>query len=124
MPAAAYLRAWKNSRKKPRSSRNTWGSTSRTPGISVGWTFIPLALLFGDGLEVDAVVVALHGLRFAQEIVAGEPTEAEGDLLGAGDLEALPLLDRLDEVGRLEQRLVGSGIEPRDAAAEPLDEEI
>src|SRR5208283_3623758 len=84
----------------------------------------PLALLFGDCLEVDAVLVVLHGLRLAQEVVARQPAEAESDLLRASHLESLPLLDRLDEIPRLKQRFVRSRIEPCDATAESLDKEI
>src|SRR5690606_35565374 len=43
------------------------------------------------------------------------------DLLEARDLEPLPLLDRGDEVGRGEQRVVRAGVEPCEAAAQPLD---
>src|SRR5205823_13413774 len=45
-------------------------------------------------------------------------------LLDAGDHESLALLDRLDERGRLQQRLVRSRVEPRDPAAELLDVEL
>ena len=50
-----------------------------------------------------------------------DPAEAVGDLLGAGDLKALALLDRAHELGRLEQAVVGPGIEPGVAPAHPLD---
>ena len=55
------------------------------------------------------------------ETAGVDVAHAVGDLLGAGDLEALALLDRLDEQAGLEQRLVGAGIEPRGAAAQQLD---
>jgi hypothetical protein len=50
--------------------------------------------------------------------------EAVGDLLGAGDLEALAVLDGVDEVRGFEQRVVGAGVEPGDAAAEELGAEL
>ena len=40
------------------------------------------------------------------------------DLLRAADQQPLPMLDRADELRRLEQRIVGSGVEPGIAAAE------
>ena len=46
---------------------------------------------------------------------------AIGDLLRTGDLEALALLDHLDEVRRVEERLVRAGVEPSGAAREHLD---
>ena len=47
-----------------------------------------------------------------------------GDLLGAGDLQSLPALDRLDVLRRLEQRFVRAGVEPRHAAAHHLAREL
>src|SRR5262249_38473323 len=48
----------------------------------------------------------------------------EGNLLDAGNLQALPALDYLDEGGCVLQRLVGPGIEPGEAAAEHFDVEL
>ena len=42
---------------------------------------------------------------------------AEGDFFGAGDLEPLPLLDDLDEIGCLQQRFGRTGVQPGHAAA-------
>ena len=39
----------------------------------------------------------------------------KGDLLQTGDLEALPVLDGGDEVGRFEQRVVSPAVQPGDA---------
>src|SRR5256885_2365098 len=44
-----------------------------------------------------------------------------GNLLEAGADQPLPRLDRLDEGGRLQQRLVRAGVEPGHAAPELLD---
>ena len=73
--------------------------------------------------EVLAVIVGKRG---------GEPLDFRGrdeahpvgDLLDAGDLQALPLLDRLHEIRGLEQRLVRARVEPGEAAAEDLDREL
>jgi hypothetical protein len=58
------------------------------------------------------------------EVVAPDPALVERDLLEARDLEALTVLDRLDEVRCLEQRLVRPGVEPRHAAAHQLDAQL
>src|SRR5882724_12049012 len=55
------------------------------------------------------------------ELGAIDPIPAIGDLLQAGDLEALAILDDMHELGGLEQRVVGAGVEPGGAAAEDLD---
>src|SRR3954451_22104402 len=52
-------------------------------------------------------------------LVVDEP-HPPGDLLGRADLEALPLLDRLDEAAGRDQRLHGPGVEPRRAARHQL----
>ena len=52
-----------------------------------------------------------------------DPAVLPRDLLQAGDLETLPLLDGLDEVGRLEEGLGRAGVQPSGAAAEALDVE-
>ena len=41
-----------------------------------------------------------------------------GHFLDARDLESLPLLDDAHEVGGVEQRVVGAGVQPGGAAAE------
>jgi len=45
---------------------------------------------------------------------------AVGDFLEAGDLQALALLDGLEEAGGLEQRFRRAGVEPGETAAEGL----
>ncbi len=57
-------------------------------------------------------------------IVRADEALAQGDLLDAGDLQPLPLLDGLDEVGGLEQRFVRARVEPGEAAAEELDVQL
>ena len=69
---------------------------------------------------------ALDPMRAASrcEIGRGDVAHPEGDLLEAGDHQPLPLFDRLDVVGRLQQRLVRAGVEPRDAARQLLDVQL
>ena len=58
------------------------------------------------------------------QLLGGDVVHAIGDFLEAADHQALPLLDRLDEVRRLHERLVRAGVEPRDAAPETLDAQL
>ena len=53
-----------------------------------------------------------------------DPAGAIGDLLRAGDLQALALLERGDELAGLEQAVVRAGVEPGVAAADDLDVEV
>src|SRR5438093_10567562 len=71
--------------------------------------------------QVLAVRVVAHRLGDALDGARADPAHAIGDLLEAGDHHALPRLDRLDEGGRLQQRLVRAGVEPGHAAPELLD---
>src|SRR3546814_16172994 len=48
----------------------------------------------------------------------------ERDLLGAGDLEALPLFDRAHERARVVQAAVGAGVEPGIAAPQPAGAQV
>ena len=48
-------------------------------------------------------------------------TFAEGDLLDATDLDALPLLDCLHECRRVHQRLEGACVQPGSAPVENRD---
>ena len=50
--------------------------------------------------------------------------EAVGDLLGTGHLEALAMFEGGNKIGCFEQRIVCSGVEPSDAAAEELGAEL
>src|SRR5262245_36657529 len=120
MPAARQLSSRQLSRKKPRASRWTTGSNTSTPGRRVSTTFKASARFVLDRLgEIAAVLAVPQRAREPHHRGAIEPALSQRDLLDAGDLEPLALLDRLDEVRRLEQRLVSAGVEPRDAATEP-----
>ena len=65
--------------------------------------------------------VLLNRAACALSCVRADPAVVERDLLRRGDQLALAALQHADELGGLEQRVVGSGIEPGEAAAEPLD---
>src|SRR5690606_39252635 len=53
-----------------------------------------------------------------------DPALPPGDLLGARDLQALTLLDRLDELRGFEQRFMGTGVQPCVATAQSLHVEL
>src|SRR5262249_6416505 len=74
--------------------------------------------------EVLAVLVLLHRVGERLELLPVDVAHPEGDLLHAGDLEALTSLHDLDEAGRALERLVGSGIEPGETPTEHLDVEL
>src|SRR6266850_2164751 len=52
------------------------------------------------------------------ELRGVDEAHAIRDLLGTGDLQVLPALDRLDEVGRFEQRLVRAGVRSEEHTSE------
>src|SRR5262249_36392 len=81
-------------------------------------------LVVEQALEVLAIRRGSHARGNPLQIAGRDVSEVVGDLLDARDLEPLALLDRLDVVRGLEERLVGAGIEPRDAAAEALDVQV
>ena len=86
-------------------------------------TFISDPPFLRDRQQVLPVLV-LERRGQPLELVGVDEAHPVGDLLQAGDLQALPPLDDLDEVGRLEQRLVRAGVEPGHAAAEDLAAEL
>src|SRR5438552_4572211 len=63
MPPCRYRAAWKVSRKKPRASRKTSGSTITTPGSSVWMNF--------KGSPLEAVPVTAHGEEVARLLRVG-----------------------------------------------------
>ena len=64
-------------------------------------------------------LVELGGERF--ELCGIDPAIVERDFVGRADELALPVLQDADEFGSFQQRIVGAGVEPGEAAAEPLD---
>src|SRR5512141_3157291 len=77
-----------------------------------------------DLREVLPVPVLQHRLCQRLELLRADPTRAVRNLLRARDLQALALLERRDELARLEQAVVGAGIEPGIATAHDLDAEL
>lgn len=66
-------------------------------------------------LAVDRLAVGLGGLL---EPLGGDPAVLPGDLLGDGHGQVLGVLHGADELRGLVERLHGSGVQPRVAAAE------
>jgi hypothetical protein len=64
------------------------------------------------------------GWACASSCAARDPAGAVGDLLRAGDLQALALLQRGDELAGVEQAVVRAGVQPGIAAAHDLDLEL
>src|SRR5215831_17199969 len=117
----------------PPSSANRLSSMSSTPSI-VGagpydWVWkarfaegvrsmkTPI-LRFGldEAQQILPVRIVLHRARDPEHRVARDVAHAERDLLHARDHQPLPLLDRVNEVGRVEKRRMGASVEPGDAA--------
>src|SRR5579872_2874771 len=74
--------------------------------------------------EVLAVRAAGVELRELLHLAGVDPALQEGDFLDTGDLQSLASLERLDELRRRQQRLVGAAVQPGDAAAEELDSDV
>ena len=78
----------------------------------------------GDGHEVPAVVGLAVAPGALDEPLAAYPAVLVGDLLGDGHRQVLGALDGAHELGGLEERLHGAGIQPRVAAAQGLHGEL
>src|SRR5438270_560770 len=82
------------------------------------------------GLAFDPPTQILSVIRAAErrcqglELTRVDKAAIEGDLLRARDLEALPFLERSDELRRLDQAVGRAGIEPGIAAAHHLDGQL
>ncbi len=119
--------------KNPRASPNTCGSTMVTPvdrrrdelhradrGASrMARHGCPRSCTIR--IEIFAVSALRQRLGELEQLFGIDEAEAPGDLLHAGHLQSLPLFDNAHEHARIEQRIVGAGIEPRRASSEPLD---
>ena len=81
-------------------------------------------ILIEQAQQITAVFVAFHRITQSAELVSADVTHPAGNLLRAGDHHPLPILDRLDEVSRLEERLVGAGVQPGDAAAHDIHAQL
>src|SRR5690606_32919968 len=106
-----------DSRKYPRSSAKTFGSMMTASASRVGITSIASPPLGCDRGQKSAVARIREPGGEAGKLFRVDPSEPERDFLRTADLETLPRLKRLDEERRLQQRLVGARIEPRDATA-------
>lgn len=78
----------------------------------------------GHGHEVPAVVGLAVAPGALHEPLAADPAVLVGDLLGDRDRQVLGALDGADELGGLEERLHGAGVQPRVTAAERLHGEL
>src|SRR5690606_13698104 len=82
-------------------------------------------LLAQQPVEILSIaVLAAVAVGSGPQLLRADIALAPGNLLGRGDLEALPLLHRGDEVRRIQQAVRRAGIEPGEAAAEQLDAEL
>src|SRR5271165_239403 len=77
-----------------------------------------------DGHQVFAVAALGVALRERVELLARDVTEPQRDFLETGDPQSLPLLEDLHEVARFDERSMGAGVEPGEAAAENLYEQV
>jgi hypothetical protein len=71
---------------------------------------------FEDAAQVGAVRRLAKSFERTLESGLVEESHLQSDFLETRDAEALAILDGTDEVGRLQQRLVGAGIQPCRAA--------
>ena len=88
--------------------------------------FSRCSVIFGDHFlnaraDVVGIVRVGNGVGECQSLRGIDEAHLEGDLFDAGNLQPLSLLDRLNEVRCLQQRLMCPGVEPRSTAAEKLD---
>src|SRR5205807_1732872 len=74
--------------------------------------------------EPHAVLGLLEAFGLLGQLVTADPAVVERDLLRGCNELALSALQHADEFGGLEQRIVGSGVEPCIAAAKPLDRKL
>lgn len=75
-------------------------------------------------MQVLAVLGLHQRLGQPQQLLPVDEAPAVSDLLDAGDVEPLPLLDDIDELGRLLEPLVCTGVQPGHAPEEPDDPQL
>src|SRR6478609_3362266 len=80
--------------------------------------------LVEEAQQVLAVGGLLQRRRERLQLRRVDPAEVVGDLLGAGHLQPLARLQRLDERARLQERFVRPGVQPGDAAPQLLEEKV
>src|SRR5688572_3253475 len=121
MPAAANSDRLYVSTKNPRSSVCTRGVIRSTSGIAS--VLKSKGILFKDTQKISAVAAG-HRLCQPPHVVRVDVSHAISDLFEARHHQTLPFLDALHEVGGMEKRFIGAGVEPRDASPEPLDVQL
>jgi hypothetical protein len=87
-------------------------------------TFIGHPALAQQLQQVLAVAVLLQRLRQPLELRVVDEAGAPGDLLGAGDLQALAVFQRGDELAGLQQAVVRAGVQPGVAALHDLHRQL
>src|SRR5437016_6703727 len=76
-------------------------------------------------VEQPRAILGLAELfRLRLELLRSDPPVVEGNFLRSGDELALPPLQHADELRRLNQGIVGSGVKPGIAASELLDRQL
>ncbi len=74
-------------------------------------------LLLRKSTEVLPIGILASAAGEIGELLGSDETLSPGDLLDAGDLQALPFFEGFDEGAGLEQGVMGAGVEPGEAAA-------
>src|SRR6266849_2313950 len=77
---------------------------------------ICVSSLIRQPLQIPPIGGLAVSRRQAAQVIGGDEFLGVSHLLRAADEEPLPMLDRSDELRCLEQRVVGSGVEPGVAA--------
>ena len=79
-----------------------------------------LAVVLEHAEEILTVGARFHGDREPLELGRGDVAHSVRNLFETRDHQALPLLNRVNVIGCLHERVVRAGIEPRDAARQLL----
>jgi len=77
-----------------------------------------------QGLKIAGVRRLAKEAYAGPQLIGRDPTLAEGNLLQAGNLQALTVFDDVDELGGLDQGVVRARVQPGRAAAEQLNMEL
>src|SRR5690349_6812541 len=80
--------------------------------------------LLGPPPEIGGIVRPAQPVGGGAELGGVEPAIVEGDLLRRHHLDPLAALERPDERSGLVEAVMGSGVEPGEAPAEPDDLEL
>ena len=93
------------------------------PGRSVGMTRMS-DVLFEHVEEILSVGARCHAPCESADVIRRYVAHPVRNLLEACNHQSLSLFDRLHIVGGLDQRIVGSGVEPSDATPKPFDVQL